>query len=310
MPRMKVVVVGGGGGVGASVAFNLLMREEPYECVLVDVRPEMAVSHAMDLEQVVAQGASGSVRVGGEEDYAGAGVVVMCAAEPLGLDPSRDVYLRGNAAILRSVGQALEAARFDGVLLVVTNPVDALCTLAARWLALDRARIVGYSLNDSLRLRTAIAAGSGMPPAELDAWMIGEHGDASVALFDRVTRGGEPVALDEDARGAARAWVGDWYRRHVALDSGRSSTWTSGVGVARMVAAMAHPSEQHWPASVVLDGEYGVEGVALSVPVTLGRGGVERIHELELSAGEREELLRAAQLVREASDSVDGPGGA
>jgi malate dehydrogenase len=302
---MKVVVVGGGGGVGASVAYNLLLREEPYECVLVDVRHEMAVSHAMDLEQVIAQGATGSVRVGGEGDYAGADVVVMCASEPLGLDPSRLIYLRGNAAILRAVGKALGAASFGGVLLVVTNPVDPLCTLAARWLDLERGRVLGYSLNDSLRLRTAIAAGRGIPPAELDAWMVGEHGDASVALFGSVTRDGEPVELAQAERDAARAWVGDWYRRHVSLDSGRSSTWTSGLGVARMVAALGRPTQERWPASVLLDGEYGIEGVSLSVPVTLGPGGVERIHELELSGPEREELVRAAALVREASDAVD-----
>jgi malate dehydrogenase len=208
---MKVVIVGGGGGVGASVAFNLTLRAEPYDCVLLDVREEMAISHAMDMEQVLAQGASGSVRVGDETDYAGADVVVMCAAEPLGLDPSRHAYLRGNAAILRSVSEAMRAAGFDGLLLVVTNPVDPLCTLAVTELGFDRRRVVGYSLNDSLRLRTAIAAGSGIPPAELDAWMIGEHGDASVALFDRVTRGGARVELDAEARDAARAWVGDWY---------------------------------------------------------------------------------------------------
>lgn len=306
MPRMKVVIVGGGGGVGSSVAFNLLLREEPYDCVLVDVRPEMALSHAMDLEQVVAQGATGSVRVGGHRDFADADVVVMCAAEPLGLDPSRLAYLRGNAAILRSVTAALETARFAGVLLVVTNPVDPLCTLAGRWLDVDRRRILGYSLNDSLRLRTALAAGTGIPPAELDAWMIGEHGDAGVGLLDRVTRNGVPVPLDTRAREQALDWVGDWYSRHVGLDSGRSSTWTSGLGVARMVAAIAGPGAGRWPASVTLAGEYGVDGVALTVPVSLGRGGVEAIHELELSAAEHEGLLRAAQVVREASESVDG----
>jgi malate dehydrogenase len=306
---MKVVIVGGGGGVGASVAFNLLLRDEPFDCVLLDVREEMAVSHAMDLEQVVAQGASGSVRVGDDGDYAGADVVVMCAAEPLGLDPSRHVYLRGNAAILRSVSAAMGTAGFDGVLVVVTNPVDPLCTLAVRELGLDRRRVIGYSLNDSLRLRTAIAAGSGIPPAELDAWMIGEHGDASVALFDRVTRWGKRVELDAEARGAARAWVGDWYRRHVSLDSGRSSTWTSGVGVAGMVAALAGPPNGLWPASVVLEGEYGIDAVALSVPVELGPGGVARVHELELAPDEREGLLRAAEVVREAAAALDGADG-
>jgi malate dehydrogenase len=299
---MKVVIVGGGGGVGASVAFNLLQRDEPYDCVLVDRREEMALSHALDLEQVVAAGASGSVRTGGLEEVEHADVVVMCAAAPLTVNTSRDVYLEANAEILGSLAEPLGAG--DAVIVMVTNPVDPLCTLAARWSGVAPRRIVGYTLNDSLRLRTAIARVTGIPAVEIDAWVVGEHGDGGVPLLDSVTSGGAAVALDPRARQEVWEFVRGWYGRHVALDSGRSSTWTTGVGVARMVAALAHPADERWPASVLLDGEYGVMGVALTVPVTLGRDGVQRVHELDLSVAERRSFLRAAELVREAAASV------
>src|SRR3954469_20766912 len=158
---MKVAIVGGGGGVGASVAFNVLQSDEPHECVLVDRREEMALSHALDLEQVVAAGATGSGRTGGPEEIENADVVVICAAVPLTVNSSREVYLHGNAEILRSLVDPLAAG--DGVVVMVTNPVDPLCTLAARWTGVDRGRIVGYTLNDSLRLRTAVARSAGMP---------------------------------------------------------------------------------------------------------------------------------------------------
>ena len=107
-----------------------------------------------------------------------------------------------------------------------------------------------------------------MRSSEVDAWVLGEHGDRFVPLLDRVRVGGEPVALDAAQQDAAVRFVRHWYERHVALDSGRSSTWTTGRGLARMVAALCSDAGELWPASMVLEGEYGVSGAALTVPVT------------------------------------------
>jgi malate/lactate dehydrogenase len=135
--------------------------------------------------------------------------------------------------------------------------------------------------------------------------MVGEHGDLAVPLWDRVALDSAPVALDGAQRDAVMAFVGGWYVRHVALDSGRSSTWTSGLGISRMVRACVDGgSGELWPASVMLDGEYGVDGVSLSVPVRLGGGGACEIAEWELSAAEREAVDAAARFVREAADGL------
>jgi malate dehydrogenase len=119
--------------------------------------------------------------------------------------------------------------------------------------------------------------------------VLGEHGDRAVPIFSRVRVGGEPVSLDVDVRCAATDFVHGWYRRHVALDSGRSSTWTSGAGVASMVAAIVAGSPDPWVASVLLDGEYALSG-ALGVPVLLGPRGVTRVLEWELAADELAQL--------------------
>lgn len=300
---IRVAIVGGGGGVGASLAFNLLLRDEPYDIALIDRRPEMAVSHEMDLQQVVAQGATGAVRVAQLADLAAADIVVVTAAAPLTVNTSRMVYLEDNARILREVTDAL-SRDWPGVVLVVTNPVDVLVTWAVEQTGLPRERVVGYTLNDSLRLRTALGDELGVAGHRVDAWMIGEHGDAAVPLLERVRVDGAPISVGADQRRAALDWVRDWYVRHVALDSGRSSTWTSGRGVSRMVAALAHGDAEPWPASVLLDGEYGVENVALSVPVTLGPGGVHAIHEWPLTGDEAAGMRRAAELVAGAAGEL------
>jgi malate dehydrogenase len=295
----KVVIVGGGGGVGASAAFNLLIGAGEFDVVMTDRRPGMALSHVLDLEQVLEQGASGTVREGSDDDVPQADILVVTASLPLTVNDSRMVYLEGNARIVTSVVELLPED-WPGVLLLVTNPVDPLCTLVQRRTGLDRNTVLGYTINDSLRLRTGIGRVLGVAPGRVTAWSIGEHGPLTVHLWDRVQLDGAPVTLDRAQREQVEDFVGNWYIRHVALDSGRSSTWTSGLGVARMVSAIANRKAGIWPASLVLEGEYGISGVSLSVPVSLGRGGVDEIHEWELSAEQAARLRRAADYVRDA----------
>jgi len=297
---VKVVIAGGAGGVGASVAFNLLLGPGDDEVVLLDRRPEMVTSHAMDLQQVLEQGAIGSIRGGDDEDLPGADIVVVAASAPLTVNESRMVYLDANARIVAGVTDRLPAG-WDGVLLVVTNPVDPLCTWVQQRSGIERSRVLGYTLNDSLRLRTGIGRALGLAPGRVEAWMIGEHGNLAVPLFDRVSVDGASVRLSDDQRAEVKDFIGNWYVRHVGLDSGRSSTWTSGLGVARMVSAITHGApDQVWPASVMLAGEYGIEGVSLSVPVSLRAGAAGQILEWELTTEQRQGLQNAADFVREA----------
>lgn len=301
---MKIAIVGGAGGVGASVAFNLLRMDAGHDVAIVDNQPHMITSHVMDLEQTLLLGAGDSIREGGDADLLEADVVILAAAVPLTVNTSRMVYLEDNAAIVGDVLDRLDDG-WEGVLLLVTNPVDPLGTWALRRSGIERRRVVGYTINDSLRLRSGIGQALGVDAREVDAWTIGEHGEGAVPLFDRVTVSGEPVELNGKQRAEAEEFLRTWYVKHVALDSGRSSTWTSGVGVAKMAAALGGDEGELWPASVALEGEYGIEGVCLSVPVTIGRGGLREVHEWELGEAEREGMRRAAAFVGEAADSID-----
>ena len=331
---MKVTIVGGGGGVGASTAFNLLLgkhvspaarsgsaRADPgaqrslkasasrphgHEIVLIDSRPEMITSHVMDLEQVLEQSPGSSVRGGDASDLEDADVVVLVSGVPLTVGTSRLEYMAQNALLADELAAELPVG-WGGVLLVVTNPVDPLVTRLQRRTGLERSRVLGYTLNDSLRLRTGLAKALGVEPGAVEAWVLGEHGDASVPLYDRVTVNGERVRPTLEQAAAAEDYLRTWYVTHVALDSGRSSTWTSGLGVARMVAGLDGPGEL-WPASVVLEGEYGIDGVALTVPVTLGRGGVSEIHQWELEPDDLAALRASAEVVRAAVAGIDEEG--
>jgi malate dehydrogenase len=300
---MKVTIVGGAGGVGASTAFNLVLLRAGHEIVLVDARPEMITSHVMDLEQVLELAPSSTVRAGDAGDLGDSDVVVVLSSTPLTVGTSRLEYLAKNARIVDGAVGQLDSS-FGGLVLVVTNPVDPLVTRLHRRTGLDRRRILGYTINDSLRLRTGFAKALGVPAGRVDAWALGEHGDLSVPLLDRVLVDGAPVSPTPEQVAVALEYFRTWYVRHVALDSGRSSTWTSGLALSRMVAALTRSGEL-WPASVVLEGEYGIDGVAVSVPVTLGPGGCERIHEWKLAAADLAALRASAEYVRTAVNSVE-----
>ncbi|MFD2473496.1 malate dehydrogenase [Amycolatopsis silviterrae] len=295
---MKVVIIGGAGGIGSSVAFNLLLGTATHDIVLVDTRPAMLTSHTMDLENAVALGtAPSTVRGGTPDDALDADIVVLSAAVPLRLNTSRSVFLTDNARIVGEILAPLGKSRFTGTVLVLTNPVDPLLTWVYRneWVA--RERLVGYTLNDSLRLRTGIAQALRVHPLTVDAWMLGEHGEGQVPLYSRVTVDGEPATLDDEQRAAVTTYVNTWYQRHVALDSGRTSTWTTGRGAARMIDAMATESGTVFPASVVPDGEYGISEVSIGLPVVLGRTGIDHIVEWELTADEKRGMTDAAARV-------------
>lgn len=301
---MKVAIVGGAGGTGASIAFNLLLSRTPLDVAIVDSRDAMITSHLMDLEQALELSPGCSLSRGSDDGVAGADVLVVTAAAPLTLNTSRLTYLGDNARIVDEIVDRLPAD-WGGVVVLVTNPVDPLVTRLTRRTRFDRRRILGYTINDTLRLRTGLTKAFGVPPGSVEAWVLGEHGDACVPLLDRVMVNG--VAREPTEREAAAAvdYLRTWYVRHVALDSGRSSTWTTGLGVARMVLAVVNGGDGVWPASIVLEGEYGIDGVAVSAPVTLGPGGALEIHEWDLSVEQLSSLRVAAELVRGITASIE-----
>ena len=300
---MKLVVVGGGGGVGSSVAFNVLLGARAAEVVLVDSSAPQVESHAMDMAQVLELSPGCSLRAGSESDVVDADVVVVTAGVPLAVNRSRLVYLEANAQILDGIADAL-TPDWPGVAIVVTNPVDPLVTRFQARTGIDRRRVLGYTLNDSLRLRTGVARALGLAPGAAAAWVLGEHGETGVPIWSRVEVDGEARTLSDAEKAVAEEYLRTWYVRHVALDSGRTSTWTTGLGVARMVEAIRAGANDVWPASLVLDGEYDLAGVAVTVPVRLAPEGAAAVLEWPLEADEREALHASAATVRLALDTM------
>jgi len=301
---VRIGIIGGGGTVGSAAAFRLAALGVADEIVLIDVLEHMATSHAMDLEQAAAELGSTMVTAGTWADLGGCAVVVLSASLPERNVASRDEYLMGNVAIVREAAAHLAAECPDAVVVVATNPVDVFTTVLARGADGSARRFLGYSWNDTLRLRWAVARVLGERVADVDGMVIGEHGEMQVPLFDRVTLRGSVIALTAEQERAAEEAVRTWFSTYQALQSGRTSGWTSAVGIARLVEAIVHGHAGPVPCSAFLEGEYGVSGISLGVPALLGPDGVKAVVEYPLSDVQREAFRAAASKVGRLVDRV------
>jgi len=301
---MKVAIIGGAGGIGSSVAFNLLRTATPYEILIIDNRPNMITSHVMDLQDALSLGGAVSIRGAELSEANDADIVVLSAAVPLTLNTSRDVYLSANAGIVASIVDPLVASGWDGIFILMTNPVDPLLTWIAQRTGWSHKKILGYTLNDTQRFRTGVALSLGIAPQRVSCWVVGEHGAGQVPVFGSIRVDGEYVELTAEQREVALDYADNWYVRHVALDSGRTSTWSSGIGGAMMVEAIVHSSPEAFPASLIQDNEYGVTGMSISVPVYLSARGVTGVEVIDLSDSEMVALHESAEKIKELAESI------
>jgi malate dehydrogenase len=299
MNPTKVTIVGGYGGVGSALAYALLTSADPYEVALLGRRSQWVTCQLMDLGGITPFGHT-AVRSGDIDDFVASDMVVITASIPFEPSASRLDFLSGNVEVLRPYFHALAElpADWPGHVIVVTNPVDPLTTWLSHSARIDRHRLLGYSWNDSLRLRIAIGQALHTHASEVVGWVVGEHGDGCVPLFDRIRVGGVPVRLSPEQQRSVLAEIRSWYARWVALGVCRTTAWTTATGVARMIHDLTSRTSSDWCAAVPLCGEYDLNGVAIGVPITIGSNRVSPVHEWHLTQHDRSALHHAADVIR------------
>ena len=299
--RRKVTVVGAG-NVGATCAQELARRDYA-DVALVDVKPGLPEGKALDINQAGAvlgyePNVTGSTSY---EPTAGSDVVVITAGLPRSPGMSRDDLVTKNEDIVRSVTEQAIAQSPDAVIIVVSNPLDAMCHVAHRVSGLPKERVFGQAgILDTARFATFIAWETGSSVKDVSAMVLGGHGDQMVSVVSATAVGGIPLRkLVADERIDAMV-------ERTAKGGGEivnlleTSAWYApGAAAAQMVDAVMLDEKRVLPCTVLLEGEYGIDGLYMGVPVKLGAGGVEEIVELDLSDDEREQLQASADAVRD-----------
>ena len=308
MASNKVTVVGAG-NVGASTAQRIL-EAGLADVVLVDIIEGLPQGKALDLaEAAPIVGHPGHIV--GTNDYAdtaGSDVIVITSGLARQPGMSRDDLLARHAAIVRSVVEQAAPRSPEAILVVVTNPLDAMCHVALRTSGFPGSRVIGMAgVLDSARFRTFLAMETGVSVTSTSALVLGGHGDSMVPLPSRTTVGGVPITelltAEQIDRIVKRTRGGGG--EIVALLKSGSAYYAPAASVYRMVEAILGDRQEILPCAAYLQGQYGIDGLFVGVPVRLGRRGVEQIVEIELTADERAALEASAAAVRELVRALD-----
>lgn len=302
---VRVGIIGAAGTLGSCAAFEIATRGLAGELWLFDVNRNLLQSHAMDLQTAAAVASETSVRAGERlEDLAGCEVLVMAAGAPWRQISSRRELLNDSLAILRPLAEAVGNFCPQAVVITATNPVDPLNYAFHLLSHMDPSQLVGYSINDSYRFRMLAARALGAVTARVEGFVLGEHGDHQVPLFSTLKLDGKAVAVTPELREWVLCETPKILKAYESLGTGRTSGWTSAVGLADMVQAVVEDSGKLFPCSVIPDGEYGRRGFSVGLPVRLGRRGVLEIQQWDLPPAEREKLEDAFDYLEQNAKSL------
>ena len=300
---MKVTVVGAG-NVGATCADVLAYKETAQEVVLVDIKEGFAEGKALDIWQKAPIDVYDSRTIGATNDYsktANSDVVVITSGLPRKPGMTRDDLISTNAGIVKTVTEQVVAHSPNAIIIVVSNPLDVMTYQAHITSKLPRTKVMGMAgILDTARYRAFLAEELNISPKEIQAILMGGHGDTMVPLPRYTTVAGIPVTelIAEDKLNANIERTKFGGGELVKL-MGTSAWYAPGSAAAQMVEAIVKNQRRVFPVCVQLQGEYGIDNCYLGVPVILGKNGIEKIIELDLNDQEMELLKVSEQHVRD-----------
>ncbi len=304
---MSKVTVVGAGNVGATVANVLAHKDIVNEVVLLDIKGDFAKGKALDTWQQapVDYYSTKVVGTGDYKDTAKSDIVVITAGIPRKPGMSRDDLISTNAKIVVSVTQSILKHSKNPIFIIVSNPLDVMAYAALKASGLDSKRVIGMAgILDTARYRAFLATELGVSPKDIQAVLMGGHGDTMVPLPRFTTVAGIPVT-DMIAKGKLNAIVNRTKKGGGELVKlmGTSAWYAPGAAAAQMVESIIKDDGRIFPCSVWLEGEYGIKNMFLGVPVQLGKEGIKKILTLKLNATEKKMLKTSAKHVRAVIDS-------
>ncbi|MBC7564156.1 MAG: malate dehydrogenase [Gemmatimonadaceae bacterium] len=299
----KITVVGAG-NVGATAAQRIAEKELARHVVMVDVAEGVPQGKGLDQYQSAPIEGFDSLVIGsnGYDESAGSDIVVITAGIPRKPGMSRDDLVNTNAGIMKAVCQQVKQTSPDAIVIVVSNPLDVMCYVAKEVTGFPRERVIGMAgVLDTARYCAFLAMAMDVSVKDIRAMVLGGHGDTMVPLVSYTSVSGIPVTqlLDKATLDSIVQRTRDGGAEIVKYLKTGSAYYAPSAGAVQMVEAIVNDQKRILPCAAWLEGEYGMSGLYLGVPCKLGRHGLEKVIEVELSADERVALEKSAQAVRE-----------
>jgi L-lactate dehydrogenase len=297
---MKVSIIGGGGRVGSNAAFALQCAAVVSEIHLLDANEQMAAGEALDLIHGTSVAGDQKIYAGNYEKVADADLVMITAGLRRKPDESRLDLINRNVTLFKEILNSLRTATLkkDAVIFVVSNPVDILTRLAIEYLRHDPAKVLGLGTQlDTARFRSLIALETGLPPSQIKALILGEHGDSMVPIWSSATAAGMPLVKLPNFNTTAQQRVFDRTNTSgaEAIKLKGGAGWAVALTIAEVVHAIALDQPKVLPVSTQLTGEYEIRNTCLSIPTLIGRGGVIQRYEVELWPREQSAIKAGAK---------------
>ena len=307
---MSKVTVVGAGNVGATCADVLAYREVAEEIVLVDIKEGIAEGKALDIWQKAPINQYDSRTVGSTNDYsktANSDVVVITSGLPRKPGMTRDDLIETNAGIVKSVTENVAKYSPNAIIIVVSNPLDVMTYQAHLTSGFSRNKVMGMAgILDTARYRAFLAEELNVSGKEIQAILMGGHGDTMVPLPRYTTVAGIPVTeLVEKEKLDAIIERTKFGGGELVKLMGTSAWYAPGAAAAQMVEAILKNQRRVFPVCIKLDGEYGIDDCYLGVPVILGKNGIEKVLELDLNADEKQLLETSRGHVKEVMEVLD-----
>ncbi len=302
MTKSSRIVIVGAGNVGATAAYALMLRGLFAEIVLVDTDADRAVAEVTDIADANAIARPARIWAGDYADTRDAAIVVLTAGAATHGDETRTSIADKSATIVRSCVEQAMAAGFDGILVVAANPADAMAQVAQTLSGLPPERVIGTgTLLDSNRFRKRVADRLHIAPGAVEAMVLGEHGDSEVMAYSTVRIGGMTLDAFLDGKPFDRDQVAhDVVRAAYTINHGKGFTsYGVATAIVRICEAVQRDERVVLPVSTRLDGQFGIDGVYLSLPCLIGATGVLRVLTPDLDAAERDALQASAATLRE-----------
>ncbi len=307
---MKVTVVGAG-AVGASCAEYIAIKNFASEVVLVDIKEGYAEGKAMDLMQTASLNGFDTQITGSTSDYsktAGSGVAVITSGIPRKPGMTREELIGINAGIVKSVSSSLLEHSPNCIIIVVSNPMDTMAYLVHKSTDIAKNRIIGMGgALDSARFKYRLSEALECPASDVNGMVIGGHSDKGmVPLIEKAVRNSVLVSEFLSAERMDQV-VQDTKVGGATLTGllGTSAWYAPGAAVSELVRAIAQDSHKMFPCSALLEGEYGFKDLSIGVPCILGKNGIERIVEVELSDAEKAHLAESAEGVKKTNELLE-----
>lgn len=312
--NIKKVAIIGVGSVGASIAFSLMEKGIFNEIVLIDNNKDKAIGEAMDLSHGILYASSPSKIYAGEyKDIKDAALVVITAGAAQKEGETRLDLVKKNSAIMKSIISNIKPIGIEGILLIVSNPVDVLTHVAYKYSGLDKSRVIGSgTVLDTARLKYMISEHLKVDSRNVHAVMIGEHGDTELPVWSGANISGVPLNEFCELRGhhnheegMNKLYSGVRNAAYEIIKRKGSTYYGIAMAVTKICECIVNDEKSMLPISVELSGTYGLNDIALSIPSILGRKGVELILELPLSEIEENRLKESALTLKKVIDELD-----